>query len=274
MIRDDIALDIKEYLGDKYRLYIDNNAGEFLNIEKNMTPQKQLDMLRDKITCVFKTTVGEIVALKDLFSSSCAFSLEFYVPTGTDVYTDIESLIDELNGSLQDRDEYRYIITFNTPYLAQNIKLQNGQYYTIVAVTGNISYSNESLFFNDLEICIDDITLKGVINASIKTSIVSEEKAVAGEFYPQIISKYAQSNLHLTLHMRKDDEAALILMGLTLNPGTAFYKKVTIKSHYKVNGSVPGDVVWARAKIIDLQTDASIGGYVIQSVVLQRVANL
>lgn len=278
MIRNDIALDIKDILGEKYRLYIDNNAGEFLNIEKNMTPQKQIDMLKDKISVVFKTAVGELIALKNLYTSSCAFSLEFYTPIIENIYPDINALVESVNGNLQERGEYRYIMTFTTPFVSQNLKLQNGQYYTVITLAGNLAHSDGSGFFNDAEFYINNVKLKGVVNYAMKTSIITEEKQAETGVFPLIAKKYIVTTLQLTMHLRTDDTIAIALWKLCPNPEQLTLPAGDIYKNLKINifkaGENSESITWSNAEIIDIQTDSAIGGYVTLSVIFQRKAEM
>lgn len=274
MIRKDIALDIKEHLGDKYRIYVDNNNNEFIDIENDMNVEKQLNLYNDKISCLFSTTVGEVVALKDIFSTSFSYSLSFWVPQQllTQAYNDIYKLIAEMNGMLHDRTEYRYVITFNMPFTS-GTQVVNGVFYNIITLSGNISHSDYSLYGNDFKISINDEEVNTVINHNIKMHIEHETKQKEGSFFPGLIKKYAVNTLQLTLHLRKDESIALQLSNLCCNPellGTPFVPPFKIV----INRPTQHDVVWEAAELISAEQTASIGSYVILSVVFLRTVEL
>ncbi len=284
MIKTDIAIDIKSHLDEKYKIWVDNNAGEFVDIDKDMTIEKQMSNIlsRDKVTGIFRTQPGEIVALKDLFSSSFAFSLEFYVPVDINIYDDLDTLISSLNGSLQDNTEYRYIITFNSPFPVQNADPSNGQLYSIIAVTGSISHSNQSMYGNDFRFYVDDIELKGVLNHSTSFRVESEPKTIEDKNIPGIVEKYEVGTLSLTVHARRDDTVAQMLLNriylsdsliATTPPSDTFYANPYPFFNIEVYRLGVKTTDW-NMKLIEANEESSVGGYSIISCTFMRVVEL
>lgn len=267
MIKTDIASDIKAILGDKYKIYVDNNANEFINIDKDMTIEKQFDILEDHVTCIFRTQPGEIVALKDLFSSSFGYSLDFYVPVDFNIYEDLDSLISNMNGSLHDNADYRYIITFNSPMAIQGADVTMGRFYSVISLTGSIAHSDKSMYGNEVSFEIDNqYSLKGIINHSISMRKELDVRPVDESLYPLLTTKYILNTLSLTIHARKDDEFIQNVLSYIFDP-ILLENKRTFDILMKCSAK---SYTFANASLTEASEESSLGGYIILSCTFVR----
>lgn len=258
MIKTDIASDIKAQLGDKYKIWVDNNGLGYIDIDKDMTIEKQINDYESHIIGIFTTQAGEIVALKDLFSSSYSFSLDFVVPIESVItfYDDVDTLISTMNGSLNDNDTYRYIITFNSPIPIENVTPANGVFYQKISLTGFIAHSDQSMFGNDFSILIDDTTVKGWINHKGSVRIEPDVRQLDNDITPLVVTKYIVNTLSLILHLRKDE--AINFLQYIYNPTSLENKLFDIK--ITINGTPYN---WEHAVMLEASNEASIGGYII-----------
>ncbi|QVK17720.1 hypothetical protein KHQ81_12845 [Mycoplasmatota bacterium] len=268
MIKTDIASDIKAVLGDKYKIYVDNNSLGYINIDKDMTIEKQIADYESHIVGIFRTQAGEIVALKDLFSSSFSFSIDFIVPIESVVtfYDDVDILISTMNGSLNDNETYRYIITFNSPIPLENTGPIDGVFYQKISLTGFIAHSDQSMFGNDFQVFINEVEVKGVISHNASVHVETDIRTVESGLTPQVLKKYVINTLSLTMHTRLDDTIASDLMRYIYYP-QMFEDNPTVSVRVNYNGNTRN---WLNAVLIEVTEDTSIGGYVILSCTLMK----
>lgn len=251
----DIALDLKARLPSNWKFYVYDNAGIFINISKDMTVEKQFEESVDTVSCLFRTEVGQYVALPNLTGISFGYALDFHVPEGFDVYDAIDELITTMNGVLQSNSDYRYVITFNAPILVQVKDIRNGKFCDVISLTGSIAYSDKSLFANDLQFKINTFPITNVISYSIDNTKELEFKQKEANIYPIAVTKYLVQTLSLTIHAKTGDNITNILLNDAIDPILTTYS-ITI-----TRGNT--EKTWDRCELIKTTATASIGGYVL-----------
>lgn len=266
----DIAMEIQNILGDQYRVYAINNAGDFEDIKIGESVEAQMIYHNSKIPVVMQTTPGTIVALRDLFSTSFGFSLEFYIDATQNIDDDLKGLIQALNGELNTVGDNKFLMTFGTPFPTGQVMVQNGKFKQRIAITGNCAITDKSVFgneigigvvFNDATYSLNDLIINGAINMQ---SNMAPLESTDGTFIPvntiQTISNFA----NFSLHFRRDSELLKRFYTIMLNPDLLLNEDIKLEITYD-NETVAWDVL-----ITGINTTIVIGGYVILDVGFNR----
>lgn len=267
----DIALEIQNILGDKYRVYAINNAGDFEDIKIGESVEAQMIYQNSKIPVVMQTTPGTIVALRDLFSTSFGFSLEFYINATQNIDDDLKGLIQALNGELNTVGDNKFLMTFGTPFPTGQVMIQNGKFKQRIAITGNCSITDKSVFGNEISVSIvfsdnRSYTLDdAIINSSLNMqSNMAPAESTDGTYVPlnmiQTISNFAS----FSLHFRRDSELLKHLYKIMLNPDLLLNESVKLQITFDDNITT-WDVL-----ISAINTTVVIGGYVILDIGFER----
>ncbi len=270
-MRNDIVIDINTILGDKYKIYLDNNAGSYIDIEQNKTINSQMIEIEKYVVGIFRTSHGEIVALKDLFTTSFGYTIDFLVPQGTDIYNDLKTLRENLNGDLQDRTEYRYIMTFSEPFAVGSPEVLNGKQYQTINLSGNIAVTDNSIFGNEYKIYIDDIEVKGLMTASIGLNSQPDSRQTENKLLP--LKKYISidNTMSMMIHCRKDDPIFLYMLNY-IEDVEQF--EINNKETFAIKRTFNGiDRTWY-CLLSSANIDISIGGYLIISLTFERTVVL
>ena len=262
----DIAMEIQNILGDQYRVYAINNAGDFEDIKVGESVEAQMIYHNSKIPVVMQTTPGTIVALRDLFSTSFGFSLEFYIDATQNIDDDLKGLIQALNGQLNIVGDNKFLMTFGTPFPTGQVMVQNGKFKQRIAITGNCAITDKSVFGNEIKITWDDQPLdKMIINGQLSLGMsMTPEVVESTNLIPVSEYESAASVLTLVLHMRKDHPIANKLFMYWLAPNLLLGTSESLEIDAFDHGTNP----W-KGKILQSDISYSVGGYVIASVTLK-----
>lgn len=266
----DIAMEIQNILGDKYRVYALNNALEFEDIKTGESIDKQLIFQKEKIPVVIQTTPGTVVALSDLFSTSFGFSLDFYVDATLNIDDDLKRLIQALNGQLNDVGDYKFLMTFTTPFPNGGVTLQNGQYNQRIVLTGNCSITDKSVFGNEISVDIiftdaqynlNNAIISGAFNMQ---SNMAPSEGIDGSYIPINTIQTISNGATFSLHFRRDSELLKRLYKIMMNPDLLLDESIKIQTTFD------GETTTWDVLITGINTTAVIGGYVIIDVGLTR----
>ncbi len=270
-MRNDIAIDLNTLLGTKYKLYVDNNLGQYKDLQKNITIDSQMLEIEKYIVGIFRTSFGEIVALKDLFSTSFSYAIDFLVPHGVDIYTDLKILRQNLNGVLQDRTEYKYFITFSEPYPVGNPVTYNGKQYQTYNLSGNIAATDSSFFGNEYKVYIDDYEITGLLSVSVGMNSNIDSRNVEGKMLP--LKKYIslENTRTLMVHCRKDDPFFLYVLNYVEDAETF---ETNNKEAFVVKRSFNNTEKAYNCLLVQANIEATIGGYMVMAMSFARTVTL
>ena len=258
----DIAMEIQNILGDQYRVYAINNAGDFEDIKVGESVEAQMIYHNSKIPVVMQTTPGTIVALRDLFSTSFGFSLEFYIDAIQNIDDDLKHLIQALNGELNTVGDNKFLMTFGTPFPTGQVMVQNGKFKQRIIITGNCAITDKSVFGNEIEVSIDGRDLnKSIISGGggLLLNMLPAE-STEGTLTPILEYNNVQTEFSATLHARIDDPFFQTMIDCYLN------SDLLIDKYFKLNLTMFGKSSTWNTKLTTLNFDYSIGGYVIFTV--------
>lgn len=261
----DIAQEIQTQLGINFKLWVDNNTPMF-EIAQGTTFEKAAKEQDDYIHALMTTTQGEIVALNGLFSTSFGYAIEFYTPTNINIEGTLDTLISTLNGTLNTVGTDKYLITFNSPTAVGRVDIDNGVYKQLIRLDGNIAITDFSIFGNEYDILIDAVSVKdSLINANVGLSLQTNDPATTdNSLVPQMENNLANSDINLTLHLRKDNPITNTLIGYYLNCDTLINKDFQLTQTILANTSI-----WV-ALLSSLNIDFSLGGYAIATLSFTR----
>lgn len=263
----DIAKEMETILGDRYRIFVDNNTGYFRDIPINMNPEEKIGKMNEKIWGIMTTDTGELVALKGLFTASFGFTVMFYVPTDIDISPDLNRLIETLNGSLQEVGNSKYLMTFYTPSAIQGVEIENGEFYQRIVLSGNIAVTNKSIFGNEIKVAWDDHPLdEMVINGQLGLGMeMTPQASDSNSLIPQADYQSATNSLSMVLHLKIEHPIADKLFDYWLNPNLLRNKTENI-----VISIANKEPRIFECKLLQLDINYSIGGYVIATISMQR----
>lgn len=281
MILNDIAIEMKAILGDKYKIYVNNNAGQFVDIESGTTIQSQTDFQDDYINCILHKSSGDRVGIKDLFASSFNYLLEVYAPTSISVEDELEVMINTMNGTMNDTGAERYVITFDEPLAQGNIDIGNGNFYQVIHLAGAIAISDKSLFGNEFKVYIknslgDYIEVYGLLNANPTLTVERETKSQETSVIPLKVVNIIDSTLSLTIHAKNDSALAYEFIDYVLDASTLYsggvMKTFDLKFTYqRLVNAVPTTIekTW-NCILTSLSFPISLGGYIIINATFER----
>lgn len=281
MIMNDIALEMKAILGDKYKIYVNNNAGQFVDIESNTTIQNQTDFQDNYINCILHKSAGDRVGIKDLFASSFNYLLEVYAPTNYNVENDLEILINNMNGTINDLTSERYVITFDEPLSQGNVVLDNGNYYQVIHLPGAIAVSDKSLFGNEFKIYLKNslgefIEVFGMLSANPTLTVEKENKSQETSVIPLIVVDKINSVITITIHAKNDSALAYEFIDYVLDASTLYtggvLKTFDLKFTYPklVNGVLTTIEKTWKCVLTSLNCPIALGGYVMLNATFER----
>lgn len=261
----DIAKEMETILGDRYRIFVDNNTGYFRDIPINMNPEEKIGKMNEKIWGIMTTDTGELVALKGLFTASFGFTVMFYVPTDIDISPDLNRLIETLNGSLQEVGNSKYLMTFYTPSAIQGVEIENGEFYQRIVLSGNIAVTEKSVFGNEVHvnIFIDNNTYsldKSIISGTLNMQSTFDTYNLPNTYITLNTIQSINSFANFTLHFRVDDSLLKELFKIAVEPDLLLDKQIKLRVEYD---EVVKD--W-NVLISNITTTIVIGGYLILDV--------
>lgn len=262
-----IAAELQALLGDQFTLYVNNNTGKLIDIKKNEKIESRFLDFTKTIAGVMTTSTGEVVALKDLFSTSFGFEINFYCPTSKNITPELNALILAQNGALNEIGNAKYLLTFNVPMVTGLTEVVNGTYYQVVRVSGNVAITSASLFGNELKVTLDDeIDLSKVTISSSIDMIpqLTPPEGTEDTYVPTINYQLIRNIANFTIHLRKDSFLSKELFRLMIDPDllTDKYFKLTLNFNGNQNS-------W-NCLITGISTVFTIGGYVIMNLGFER----